>query len=71
MHAEIQDVTKKIIDTTVGRVIFNMSLPEEIPYINGLLKKKGLQELVNYAFLNYGNDLTVRMLDALKQLGFL
>ncbi|PYQ33350.1 MAG: DNA-directed RNA polymerase subunit beta' [Acidobacteria bacterium] len=70
-HAEIQDVTKKVIDTTVGRVIFNMHLPKEIPYINGLLKKKGLQELVNFAFLNYGNDLTVEMLDELKDLGFL
>ncbi|HEY2828965.1 MAG TPA: DNA-directed RNA polymerase subunit beta', partial [Thermoanaerobaculia bacterium] len=56
---------------TVGRVIFNQSLPEEIPYLNGLLKKKGLQDLVNYCFINYGNDLTVRMLDGLKDLGFL
>src|SRR5579872_3883671 len=62
-HAEVEDVTKKLVDTTVGRVIFNMHLPEEIPYINGLLKKKGLQELVSYCFLNFGNDLTVKMLD--------
>ena len=48
-----------------------MALPDEIPYINGLLKKKGLQELVNYTFINYGNDMTVGMLDALKNLGFL
>src|SRR5881409_3588162 len=46
VHAETQEVNRKTIDTTVGRVIFNMHLPEEIPYINGLLKKKGLQELV-------------------------
>ncbi len=71
VHAEIQDVERKTIDTTVGRVIFNMHLPEEIPYINGLLKKKGLQELVNFTFLNYGNDMTVEMLDDLKDLGFL
>src|SRR4029078_2977517 len=60
-----------LIDTTVGRVIFNRALPDEIPYINGLLKKKGLQELVNFCFINLGNDLTVQMLDALKELGFL
>jgi DNA-directed RNA polymerase subunit beta' len=70
-HAEIEDVEKKLVDTTVGRVIFNTSLPEEIPYINGLMKKKALQELVNFAFINFGNDLTVRMLDSLKELGFL
>src|SRR5256712_793859 len=66
VHAEVQDVERKTIETTVGRVIFNMHLPEEIPYINGLMKKKGLQELVNYCFLNYGNDLTVKLLDELK-----
>ena len=69
VHAEITEVNE-LIETTVGRVIFNRSLPEEIPYINGLLKKKGLQELVNFAFINYGNDLTVKMLDDLKDLGF-
>src|SRR5205807_1332241 len=54
VHAEVQEVERKTVETTVGRVIFNMHLPEEIPYINGLMKKKGLQELVNYCFLNYG-----------------
>ncbi|MCU1228575.1 MAG: DNA-directed polymerase beta subunit, partial [Acidobacteria bacterium] len=71
VHAEIQDVNRKLIDSTVGRVILNMHLPDEIPFINGLLKKKGLQELVNYVFLNYGNALTVKMLDDVKDLGFL
>ncbi|HYM61446.1 MAG TPA: DNA-directed RNA polymerase subunit beta' [Thermoanaerobaculia bacterium] len=71
LHAEIQEVEKKLIETTVGRVIFNMTLPEEIPYINGLMKKKGLQDLVNFTFLNWGNALTVSLLDELKNLGFL
>src|SRR4051812_45976833 len=70
-HAEIQDLDRNIVETTVGRVIFNMHMPEEIPFINGLLKKKGLQELVNFAFINFGNALTVQMLDDLKDLGFL
>jgi DNA-directed RNA polymerase subunit beta' len=70
VHAEEVDVTNQMIETTVGRVLFNRHLPDEIPYINGLLKKKGLQELVNFAFINYGNDLTVRMLDELKEVGF-
>ena len=57
-------------ETTVGRVIFNRSLPKEIPFINGLLKKRGLQDLVAYTFVNHGNDLTVRMLDELKEITF-
>ena len=70
VHAEVQELDKQLVDTTVGRVILNMHLPTEIPFINGLLKKKGLQELVNYCFINYGNDLTVKMLDGIKDLGF-
>jgi DNA-directed RNA polymerase subunit beta' len=71
MHAEEQQLKAKLVESTVGRVIFNMHLPEEIPYLNGLMKKKGLQELVNYCFINYGNAKTVEMLDGLKDLGFL
>jgi DNA-directed RNA polymerase subunit beta' len=71
VRAEIVEVDKKLVESTVGRVIFNMHIPGEMPFINGLLKKKGLQELVNFCFINFGNDLTVRMLDELKDLGFL
>ena len=41
----------KIINTTVGRVIFNDALPEGLPFVNGLLKKKGLQMLVQFCHL--------------------
>ena len=70
IHAELQNVQARLIETTVGRAIFNDHLPEEMPYINGLLKKKGLQQLVNYCYLNFGHETTVRMLDDLKDLGF-
>ncbi len=40
------------------------------PYVNGLLRKKGLQQLVNYCYLRYGLEKTVHMLDAIKDLGF-
>ena len=63
--------TSKLIETTVGRVIFNMHLPKEIPFINGLLKKRGLQDLVGYCFIKLGNDETVRMLDEIKEVAFL
>ena len=56
MHAEVEEVENALIETTVGRVIFNRNLPPEIPYINGLLKKRGLQDLVGYCFIQLGND---------------
>ena len=71
LHTEVQQVASKIITTTVGRVVFNSSLPEGLPFINGLLKKKGLQQLVQYCYLRYGSEKTVDMLDRLKDLGFL
>ncbi|MCY3843632.1 MAG: DNA-directed RNA polymerase subunit beta', partial [Acidobacteria bacterium] len=71
LHAKVEAVEGRIVETTVGRVVFNSALPEQIPFVNGLLKKKGLQQLVQYSYLRHGIELTVRMLDSLKDLGFL
>src|SRR5471032_1369675 len=70
LHTEVQAVNRKIINTTVGRVILNQSIPVEMPFINGLLKKKGLQQLVQSCYLKFGLEKTVEMLDSLKNLGF-
>ena len=71
IHSEVQQVDKKIISTTVGRVLFNNALPAEFPFVNGLLKKKGLGLLVQYGYRRFGLEKTVMMLDGLKNLGFL
>ena len=70
LHTEVQEVNKKIINTTVGRVILNEQLPDGMPYVNGLLKKKGLQQLVQRCYLAFGLEATVSMLDNMKNLGF-
>ncbi len=70
VHAEIEHVTNAIVDTTVGRVLFKQAMPAEMPLINGVLKKRGLGQVVNYCFIHFGNELTVKALDALKNLGF-
>src|SRR6187399_2416936 len=70
LDATEQQVDHRTINTTVGRVIFNTALPKEMPYINGLLKKKGLQNSVRYCYLRYGLERTVDMLDSLKHVGF-
>ena len=70
LRTEVQTVKGKIINTTVGRVILNQSIPVEMPFINGLLKKKGLQQLVQSCYLKFGLEKTVEMLDSLKNLGF-
>ncbi len=70
LRSPVQNVDGKIIDTTAGRVVFNSALPDEIPFVNGVLKKKGLGQLVQYCYLKHGVAKTVEMLDRLKQLGF-
>jgi DNA-directed RNA polymerase subunit beta' len=69
-HIEPVDFNKQYISTTVGRVILNDALPAGMPFINGLLKKKGIGQLVNYCNQNLGLEVTVGMLDRIKDLGF-
>ncbi len=71
LHTEPIEFNKQYMDTTVGRVILNDVLPKEMPFINGLLKKKGDAQLVQYCYLKFGLQTTVQMLDEVKKLGFL
>ena len=54
-HGETVQYNRQFINTTVGRVILNDHLPAEMPFINGLLKKKGIGQLVNYTYLRFGH----------------
>ena len=69
-HTEVVHFNKQFLSTTVGRAIFNDALPDGMPYVNGLLKKKGIGQLVNYCYLNLGLETTVKTLDRIKDLGF-
>ncbi len=60
----------KLIYTTPGRIIFNKLLPEKLPFINGLLKKNGIQNLVYFIYLTLGFEPTIETLDKLKEAGF-
>src|SRR5437016_11462570 len=71
LRSLVQEDVRRVINTTVGRVIFNDSIPAGLPFINGTLRKKGLQSLVNYSHIRLGHEMTVKMLDDLKNLGFL
>src|SRR3979490_9841 len=71
IHTEPVQVDRTFLNTTVGRAILNDHLPGGMPFINGLLKKKGIGALVNYCYLRFGLETTVKMLDEVKDLGFL
>ncbi len=70
LHTEVIHLEKDFLKTTVGRVILNDHLPKELPFVNGLLKKKGLGQLVQHCYLKLGLEKTVKMLDEVKALGF-
>jgi DNA-directed RNA polymerase subunit beta' len=69
-HADVIDAKNYMLNTTVGRAILFDNLPEGMPFINGLLKKKGLGQLVSFTYLRFGPEMTVTMLDHIKELGF-
>jgi DNA-directed RNA polymerase subunit beta' len=70
VYASKEEVTNRWIDTTVGRVLFHAALPPHMPFVNGVLKKKGVASLVHFVYLKYGMRKTVELLDALKDVGF-
>ena len=57
-------------ETTPGRVILNEELPEVVEFINEPLNEKGLRDLIATCYQDHGPDVTVRMLDSVKELGF-
>jgi len=60
----------ELIDTTVGRLIFNSVVPKELEFVNRVVTKKHLEKIVGEAFRVSGNYETVTFLDGLKKLGF-
>ena len=64
------DKRAEIIETTVGRVIFNKALPKGHSFINKTLTKPDLKYIESDIWDEYGEDITVYFLDAIKDLGF-
>jgi DNA-directed RNA polymerase subunit beta' len=79
-HANIKVRTKvrnekgeletKIIETVAGRVLFNLMVPEEVGYVNELLTKKKLQQIISQVHKVSGMARTAQFLDDIKTLGF-
>ncbi|HWZ15307.1 MAG TPA: DNA-directed RNA polymerase subunit beta' [Mucilaginibacter sp.] len=63
-------IVSKIIDTTVGRVLFNQHVPIEVGYINELLTKKSLRDIIGEVVKITGMARAAQFLDDIKELGF-
>ncbi len=60
----------RLIETTVGRVLFNRILPPEIQFVNHKLDKGGVKDLIAEVYELCGQEITTQVADQIKGLGF-
>jgi DNA-directed RNA polymerase subunit beta' len=63
-------VEKNMVETTVGRVLFNEVVPKEVGFINELLTKKSLRDIISNVLKKTGTASTAKFLDDIKDLGY-
>ena len=77
ISVKIDDIDKDgnpirhMVETTVGRVILNQYTPKNFPFINTLITKKALRDIIGDVFKKCGVDVTAKFLDDIKDLGYL
>ena len=62
--------TLQILETTCGRVLFNERVPREVGYINDVLTKKALRDIIGEVLKVSGTSRTAQFLDDIKELGY-
>ena len=60
----------RMIETTVGRVLFNRILPPDVQFVNGVLEKGGVKDLIAEVYELCGPDITTNTADEVKRIGF-
>jgi DNA-directed RNA polymerase subunit beta' len=75
VHAAIKflhrkDGQQELIDTTVGRVLFNAVLPESIRFVNDEMEKNALRDVVAECYRTLGLEGTAEVVDRIKDIGF-
>ena len=80
LHAEVKCMVNDIDengqrvsvlkDTTIGRILFNQVVPEEVGYINTVLTKKSLRDIIAVVMKKAGADKVAAFLDDIKNMGY-
>jgi DNA-directed RNA polymerase subunit beta' len=75
IHVKVNDLindeeVEHVVETTVGRILFNQVVPTEMGYINQLLTKKALRDIIGNILKTTGTKKTADFLDSIKHLGF-
>ena len=63
-------INKEIIETSVGRILVNQTLPENFEFVNKELKSADVKAIVDKIFINYSIEETAKTLDKIKSIGF-
>jgi DNA-directed RNA polymerase subunit beta' len=69
-NKRLVEAENRIVDTTVGRVIFNRILPSEVQFFNATLDKGGIKDLIADVYDLSGEETTTAVADRIKDIGF-
>jgi DNA-directed RNA polymerase subunit beta' len=67
---ENDELVDTMVETTIGRIILNQFTPEGAGFINQLITKKALRDIIGYVFKKCGVDACAQFLDDIKSLGY-
>jgi DNA-directed RNA polymerase subunit beta' len=67
---EAGELDTKLVDTTMGRILFNRAIPQAVGFINELMTKKSLRDLIGVIVRQTDIPTTADFLDQIKELGF-
>ncbi len=68
--AKFPEGTKSLVETSMGRILFNEILPDKLMYYNEAITKKYLSNIIQLLLELYGQETTAHHLDKIKELGF-
>jgi DNA-directed RNA polymerase subunit beta' len=66
----LEEPETQMIETTVGRVIFNSILPPQVVFVNEVLEKGGVKDLIADVYELCGQEVTTEVADKVKDIGF-
>jgi DNA-directed RNA polymerase subunit beta' len=71
LQAKIKvEINNEFLETTLGRIIFNKSLPDNFPFQNDLINSKKLKDFTRRIIEDYDNSVATETLDKVKKIGF-
>ncbi len=68
--AKNEKTAEELVETSVGRILFNNILPDEVPFQNQAMDSKALKKLITLVFDNFGMAIVAELVDKIKKIGF-